>query len=189
MINSYKKNYKKILRKCSSFSLLNAGHFRKKPYLRYYGDLRYGDLIYGCFNAFLKVFGHKTNILKNFKLQIAENIMLFGDTCWINQVSLKNIDIWPGYRPKLPSKYQLIHIIWAYVFWPLLGHFLSKRAENFFGKSGDYYLSTGDAFLEKIIFLGPQVPTKKLAHWVDLLGQPLSLKLVFKKFGYEPPPF
>ena len=29
--------------------------------------------------------------------------------------------------------------------------------------------------------LGPQDPTKKLAHWVDLLGKPLTLKLVFKK--------
>ena len=60
-----------------------------------------------------------------------------------------------------------------------------------------------DAFLENHIFggkmgvattvapkgLGPQVPTRKLAHWVEHLGQPLSLKLVFKKFGYEPPPF
>ena len=36
--------------------------------------------------------------------------------------------------------------------------------------------------------LGPQVPTKELADWVDLLGQPLSRKLVFKNFGPEPPP-
>ena len=36
--------------------------------------------------------------------------------------------------------------------------------------------------------LGPQVPTEKLAHWVDLLDQPLSRRLVFKKFGCEPPP-
>ena len=34
--------------------------------------------------------------------------------------------------------------------------------------------------------LGLQVPTKKLAHWVDLLGQPLSRKLVFKKIRSEP---
>ena len=36
--------------------------------------------------------------------------------------------------------------------------------------------------------LGPQVSTKKLAHWVDLLSHPLSRKLVFKKIGSEPPP-
>ena len=35
--------------------------------------------------------------------------------------------------------------------------------------------------------LGPQDPTKKLAEWVDLLGQPLSLKHVFKIFGPKPP--
>ena len=31
--------------------------------------------------------------------------------------------------------------------------------------------------------LGPQDPTKKLAEWVKLLGQPLSRKHVFKNFG------
>ena len=30
--------------------------------------------------------------------------------------------------------------------------------------------------------LGPQDPTKKLAHWVELLGQPLSRKPVFRNF-------
>ena len=35
--------------------------------------------------------------------------------------------------------------------------------------------------------LGPQDPTKKLAHWVNLLSQPLTRKLVFKNFGPEPP--
>ena len=30
--------------------------------------------------------------------------------------------------------------------------------------------------------LGPQDPTKKLAHWVDLLGQPISRKTIFKNF-------
>ena len=34
----------------------------------------------------------------------------------------------------------------------------------------------------------PQDPTKKLAHWVDLLGQPLSQKKVFENMGPEPPP-
>ena len=35
--------------------------------------------------------------------------------------------------------------------------------------------------------LGPRASTKKLAHQVDLLSQPLSRKLVLKKFGSEPP--
>ena len=35
--------------------------------------------------------------------------------------------------------------------------------------------------------LGPRDPTKKLAQWVDLLGQPLSRKHVFEIFGPEPP--
>ena len=36
--------------------------------------------------------------------------------------------------------------------------------------------------------LGPQDPTKKLALRVELLGQPLSQKNVFKNLGPEPPP-
>ena len=36
--------------------------------------------------------------------------------------------------------------------------------------------------------LEPQDSTKKLAQWVDLLGQPLSRKPVFKNFGPESPP-
>ena len=36
--------------------------------------------------------------------------------------------------------------------------------------------------------LGPQVPTKKLALWMDLLGRPLCRKHVFKNFGPETPP-
>ena len=31
--------------------------------------------------------------------------------------------------------------------------------------------------------LRPQDPTKKLAQWVDILGQPLSRKHVLKNFG------
>ena len=33
--------------------------------------------------------------------------------------------------------------------------------------------------------LGPQDTTKKLTHLVDLMGQPLTRKLVFKNFGPE----
>ena len=35
--------------------------------------------------------------------------------------------------------------------------------------------------------LGPLVQTKKLAHWVDLLGLNRYLENLFKKFGYESP--
>ena len=31
-------------------------------------------------------------------------------------------------------------------------------------------------------------PTEKLAHWVYLLGQPLSRNRVFQNFSGEPPP-
>ena len=35
--------------------------------------------------------------------------------------------------------------------------------------------------------LGPQHPTKKLVHRVELLGQPISQKKVFENLGPEPP--
>ena len=35
--------------------------------------------------------------------------------------------------------------------------------------------------------LGPQDPTKKFTHRVELLGQPLSQKNVFENLGPEPP--
>ena len=35
--------------------------------------------------------------------------------------------------------------------------------------------------------LGPQDSTKKLAHCVELFGQPLSQKNVFENLGPEPP--
>ena len=35
--------------------------------------------------------------------------------------------------------------------------------------------------------LGPPNPTKKLAHWVDLLGQSLSRNHVFEILRVEPP--
>ena len=34
---------------------------------------------------------------------------------------------------------------------------------------------------------GPQDPTKKLAQWVELLGQPISRKHVFEILVPEPP--
>ena len=36
--------------------------------------------------------------------------------------------------------------------------------------------------------LGSQNPTKKLAYWVELLGQPLSQNNVVKNLEHEPPP-
>ena len=36
-------------------------------------------------------------------------------------------------------------------------------------------------------YLGPTNPIKKLAHWVDLLGQPLPPNHVFEVFWGEPP--
>ena len=33
--------------------------------------------------------------------------------------------------------------------------------------------------------LGPQDLTKKMAHWVNLFGQQLTRKLVFKNFGLQ----
>ena len=50
-------------------------------------------------------FGHKTDILRNFKLKIADNIVLFDGTYRKNQVLLQNIDIWASNGPKWPSKY------------------------------------------------------------------------------------
>ena len=35
--------------------------------------------------------------------------------------------------------------------------------------------------------LGPQNPTNKWTHWVDLMGQALSRKPVFNIFGPVPP--
>ena len=35
--------------------------------------------------------------------------------------------------------------------------------------------------------LEPQDPTKKLAHWLELLGQPLSQKKVFENLSLNPP--
>ena len=36
--------------------------------------------------------------------------------------------------------------------------------------------------------LAPPDPTKKLAHWMELLGQSLSRNRVFEIFWGEPPP-
>ena len=63
------------------------------------------------------------------------------------------------------------------------------RNHDFLGKN---YIFDGEMGVTATVApkgLGPQVSTKKLAHWVNLLGQSLSLKLVLKKFGSEPHPF
>ena len=95
--------------------------------------------------------------------------------------------------------------IWAYVFWPIWVNW----AENFYGNSGDYYLSIGGeksklwclffsfdflatfggkmgvATTRALNGLGPPNPTKKLGHWV---GQPLSWNHFFEISRGEPPP-
>ena len=89
------------------------------------------------------------------------------------------------------------------------GHSLTNRAYIFYGKSGDHYLSIEHehekswfwCLFQKTYFwhengcgrptllapkgLGLQNPTKKLAHWSDPLGQPLSRNHGFKIFRPE----
>ena len=86
-------------------------------------------------------------------------------------------------------------------------HFLANRTENFDGNSKDYYLSIGYkefwfwALIAIFDFLGPkkgcgptnthmglgpQNPTKKLTHLVDLLGHLLSRKCVSNFFDLGP---
>ena len=117
----------------------------------------------------------------------------------INLVSLKNIDIWPIYGPKSLKKYQLFHIR-AYVSWLQLNHFLTHRTKFFYGNSGDYYLLIGVIICPHPLFAqththrsmspGPQNPTEKLTHLVDLLGHLLSRNHVsnFSDLGPPPPP-
>ena len=56
-----------------------------------------------------------------------------------------------------------------------------------FRKSSYFWLENGMAAMVAPKDLGPQDPTKKLAHWGDLLGQQLSRKPISKHFGTEPP--
>ena len=65
------------------------------------------------------------------------------------------------------------HIFLA-IFWPFLDHILV----TFEGKMDKAKAPSG---------LGPQSPTKELAHWVELFGLPLSRNHVFEIFSGEPP--
>ena len=61
-----------------------------------------------------------------------------------------------------------------------LKFFMVTQEKKFWRKNGrGHHVSTKGP--------GPQDPTKKLAQRVDLLGQPLSRKPVFKNFGPELP--
>ena len=57
--------------------------------------------------------------------------------------------------------------------------------DAFFGKNPIFGGKIGVAATVAQKGLGPQDPTKNLANWVDLFGQPLTRKLVFKNFGPE----
>ena len=63
----------------------------------------------------------------------------------------------------------------------------NRDFDAFFGKYPIFGGEMGVAATVAPKGLGPQDPTKKLAHWVNLLGQPSTRKLVFKNFGPEPP--
>ena len=97
---------------------------------------------------------------------------------------MKNIDIWPSYRPKLPSKYQLF-LIWAYVFWlaifwpigreifmgiqkTIIYRFVMRNHDlNAFLKKNGGKMGVAATLASK--GLGSQDPTKKLAYRVKLL--------------------
>ena len=53
----------------------------------------------------------------------------------------------------------------------------------------DFSAAVKKPYFRREMGLGPQIPTKKWAHWVDLSSQALSRKSVIKIFGPEPPPF
>ena len=91
-------------------------------------------------------------------------------------------------------KIPIIPYTGIYVFWPYLSHVLANRAGIFMGTQVTiiYQLVINHDFdaLKKSggkmdvaatlapKSLGPRGPTKKLACWVKLLGQPLSQKML-----------
>ena len=99
--------------------------------------------------------------------------------------------------------------IYGHTFFSHNCHFLTNQAEILYGYSRDHYLSITHLklrqghFLKNAPILGGKMgvattaapygfwatnPTKTLAHWVYLLGQPLSRNRVFQNFSGEPPP-
>ena len=99
-------------------------------------------------------------------------MMEIDGTYRIKLGSLKNIDIWPSYKPKLPFKTSIFQYIRAYVFWTKIfngnyslsigdfNDFLNERSSIFMGK-----MSVAATVAPK--GLGPQDPTKNLAQWVN----------------------
>ena len=108
-------------------------------------------------------------------------------------ISIIKNHIWPSYGQNGSHAH-----IWANVF----GNFWANWAEIYYGSSRDHYLSM--LIFQLLIFratfggkmgvsttrapngLGPPNSTKKLAQWVDPLGQPLSRNHVFEIFRGEP---
>ena len=69
-------------------------------------------------------------------------------------------------------------------------HFLANRAKILYGNLGDYHLSIGIFWVltKGVAPQGPQNPTKKLTHLVDILGHLLSRNHVSNFFDLGTPP-
>ena len=89
--------------------------------------------------------------------------------------------LWAGFGEKwVCSPHRLLRV-WGFITQPNnFGHncYLdrSRKLQNF---------QASHAGLKGLESLNP---TKKLAHWVELLSRPLSQKNVFENLGPEPPP-
>ena len=125
-------------------------------------------------------------------------------------VSLKNIHIWPSNGQKMARMPMFGHTFFGHN-----SAFSGPIGLSFYGSSGDQYISIDwwwEIKVAMLIFhffifgpllagkwawppvttrapngLGPPNPIKKLAHWGDLSGQPLSRNHVFEIFTGEPP--
>ena len=126
------------------------------------------------------------------------NINIFNETKFIRLVLSMII-----FRACISSIYRLMWILWPKYTKKCtkLTISLENCAEIFYGNSGDYYLSIGvkksrfwalftifDFLGPTIRSLGPQNPTKKLTHSVELLGYLLSRNHVSKFSDLGPPP-
>ena len=125
---------------------------------------------------------------------------------WINQVSLKNIDIWPSW----PAKYQSLHIMGIHFFGHYSVIFLSNHGELFYGTQETFIYWSAmrnhnvDAFWKKKYFLvgkmgvaatvapkspGPQDPTEKVGPLGGPFESTIISKTCFQKFrAWLPPP-
>ena len=117
-------------------------------------------------------------------------------------VSFKNIRIWPNNYGQKRRAYFLSHN--SAIFEPIGLKFLIWVQETMINRlvirnpSYDAYFSVwiflgtfcgkmGVATTRAPNGVGPSNPTKKLAHWEDLLGQPLSRNQFSKFSGVNPP--